>query len=242
MTTDVKFLTFYDTLVFNHFSKPGEVMEIRILNASGNFAGQRIQRRTLSGYFDNHADFCKALKLIEGLEYSGAYFTLQIIDPRLIGRAFNRLKVSDLTTSDNNVLAYRWLPLDFDPVRPSGISSSDAELQESIELRERVVPIIRERYELPSPVLAMSGNGCHALFRLPDWLTDQEHRDIMKGLLRKISDEFSTAAVSIDQSVFNPARIWKLYGTKACKGDAVPASESREARPHRESYVETLGD
>ena len=56
--------TFYDIPVFNHFMNPIEVMEIRVLNAFGNFAGQRIHRRTLSGYFDNHADFCKALKPI----------------------------------------------------------------------------------------------------------------------------------------------------------------------------------
>lgn len=235
-------LTFYDESVWNHFLKPGEVAEIRTLNTTGNFAGQRVYRKTISGYFDNHADFCKALKQLEGLEYSGAYFTLQVIDQRLIGRACDRLKVSELTTSDNNVIAYRWLPLDFDPVRPSGISSSDAELKEAIELRDRVVPIIRERYELPSPVLAMSGNGCHALFRLPDWPVDDEHKRTMQGLLKSISEEFSNETVSIDQAVFNPARIWKLYGTKAHKGDVVLGNEYRDARPHRESYIEDLGE
>ena len=127
-------------------------------------------------------------------------------------------------------------------MRPSGISSSDAELKDAIELRDRVVPIIRERYELPSPVLAMSGNGCHALFRLPDWPADQKHKGILQGLLKTISDEFSTETVSIDQAVFNPARIWKLYGTKAHKGDVVSGNEYREARLHRESYIETLGE
>lgn len=235
-------LTFFNVDVWSHFMNPGEVVEIRIPDTTGSFAGQRVYRKTISGYFDNHADFCKALKIIEGLEYSGAYFTLQVIDQRLIGRAFNRLKISDQTTSDNNILAYRWLPLDFDPVRPSGISSSDAELKDAIALREHVVPIVQERYELPSPVLAMSGNGCHALFRLPDWPVDDERKRIIQGLLKKISEEFSTETVSIDQTVFNPARIWKLYGTKAHKGDVVPGNEYREARPHRESYIETLGE
>jgi len=235
-------LNFYDTSVWNHFHKPGEVVEMRILDATGTFAGRQAYRKTLSGYFDSHADFCKVLKATGGIDYSGTYFTLQVIDPRLIGRAFNRLKISDQTTSDNNILAYRWLPLDFDPVRPSGISSSEVELQASLELRERVVPIVQERYGLPSPVLAMSGNGCHALFRLPDWLADQEHRDIMKGLLKAISHEFRTETVSIDAAVWNPARVWKLYGTTAHKGDIVPAGEYHDARPHRESYIETLGE
>jgi len=234
--------TFFNKVIWSHFLNPDEVVEIRILGASGTMVGKSIYRKTLSGYFDNHPDLCRALHAIEKLEYHGTYFTLQVIDPRLIGRAFNRLKISDLTTSDNNILAYRWLPLDFDPVRPSGISSSEAELQASLELREQVVPILRERYELPSPVLAMSGNGCHALFRLPDWPADQEHRDIMKGLIKAISDEFRTETVSIDAAVWNPARIWKLYGTTAHKGDIVPAGEYHDARPHRESYIETLGE
>ncbi|OPY13242.1 MAG: hypothetical protein A4E66_00846 [Syntrophus sp. PtaB.Bin001] len=235
-------LTLYDESVWNHFVKPGEVVEIRVLGASGKLAGQSVYRKTVSGCFDNHPDFCKAMKQVDGLEYSGAYFTLQVIDPRLIGRAFNRLKVSDLTTSDNNVLAYRWLPLDFDPVRPSGISSSDAELKEAVTLRDHVIPIIQKRYDLPSPLLAMSGNGCHALFRLPDWSVDDEHKRIMQGLLKAISEEFNTKNVNIDAAVWNPARIWKLYGTTAHKGDIVPAGGYREARPHRESYIESLGE
>lgn len=236
-------ITFSDKSTWNHFFNPGEVVEIRSLKASGRLpSSETVRRQTVSGYFDNHADFCKAIKAIEGLDYSGTYFTLQVIDPRLIGRAFNHLKVSDLTTSDNNVLAYRWLPLDFDPVMPSGISSSDVELQAAIDLRKQVIAIIRERYSLPSPLLAMSGNGCHALFHLPDWPVDEEYKKIMKCLLKGISEEFSTPKVNIDQTVFNPARIWKLYGSIANKGDIVPAGEYREARPHRESYIEILGD
>jgi len=234
-------LSFYDLMVWNHFFNSGEVVEIRILNATGHLDGQRIYRKTLSGYFDNHPDFYKALKLLKKLVYSGCYFTLHVIDPRLIGRAFNRIKVSDIATSKKDILAYRWLPLDFDPVRPTGISSTDIELRESLELRELVVPIVRERYGFSSPVLAMSGNGCHALFRLPDWPVDQENQDILKGLLKVISDEFSTDAVTIDQSVWDPPRIWKLYGTVGRKGDSVPAGPYREARPHRKSFIETLG-
>ena len=34
------------------------------------------------------------------------------------------------------------------------------------------------------------------------------------------------ATVKVDQSVFNPARIFKLYGTLACKGDDTRPSAS----------------
>ena len=45
--------------------------------------------------------------------------------------------------------------------------------------------------------------------------------------------------MNIDTTVFNPARIWKLYGTTARKGDPVPAGPSREARPHRMAYIDS---
>lgn len=235
-------MTFLDKIVWDHFFENGEIVEIRIPKAFGKLPnGDIVRRQTVCGYFDNYGDFVAAIKVVEILESAGVYFSLQTVDRRLLSRAFNRLKISDVTTADSNVLSYRWLPLDFDPVRPSGISSSDRELMAAIALRDKVAPIIQQRYSFPDPLLAMSGNGAHALFRLPDWPADAKHQAIVKGLLNKISTDFSTHEVNIDPVVFNPARIWKLYGTVARKGDAVPAGEFREARPHRESYIESLG-
>jgi hypothetical protein len=116
--------TLLDKHVFETFINPGEVVEIRIPHTEGTLDGKRIWG-TASGYFDDHGKFCEAVKKAETLRHEGIYFTLQVIDPRLLARAFNRLKVKGPTTSDNNVLAYRWLPLDFDPVRPSGASKGD---------------------------------------------------------------------------------------------------------------------
>src|SRR5262249_32077297 len=41
----------------------------------------------------------------------------------------------------------------------------------------------------------------------------------------------SDDAVKVDTSVSNAARIWKLYGTMACKGDSTPD------RPHRMASI-----
>jgi hypothetical protein len=46
-----------------------------------------------------------------------------------------------------------------------------------------------------------------------------------------ISARFSSPAVNVDPTTFNPARIWKLYGTTGRKGD------SMADRPHRKSYI-----
>ena len=185
--------------------------------------------------------FCEAVRKAETLRHEGIYFTLQVIDPRLFARAFNRFKVSGLTTSDNNVLFYRWLPLDFDPVRPSGISSSDSELQEALTLRDTVSQWIIENLHFPKPIKAMSGNGGHALFRLPDLPVNKDNTAFIKNTLEGLAQRFNTDKVTIDTKVFNPARIWKLYGTPRARVMNCPANQYREARPFRMAYIEDLG-
>src|SRR5262249_16019924 len=44
-------------------------------------------------------------------------------------------------------------------------------------------------------------------------------------------DKWDDVLVKVDRKVYNPARIWKLYGTLAAKGDAIPG------RPHRLSRI-----
>ena len=51
--------------------------------------------------------------------------------------------------------------------------------------------------------------------------------ELIKRCLAALAKVFDDADVKIDQEVFNPARIWKLYGSLACKGD------STIERPHR---------
>lgn len=236
--------TMFDEYVWKILFQPGDVVEVRIPKGFGKFPnGKDYLKGTISGYFDNHDDFNKWVhEADKSLQHEGIYFTLQVIDPRLIGRAFNRLKQSQLTTSDNNVLAYRWLPIDVDPVRPSGVSSSDTELNEALALRNEVAVWLMTEHDLPEPIRAMSGNGGHLLFRLPDLTVNEENRLFIKNLLNITADHFDTDRIKVDRTVFNPARIWKLYGTKTGKGDAIPSGQYREARPHRIAYIEKIGD
>jgi len=242
--TQVNHYTLFDKEIFDLFVKPGEVVEIRILGAYGKYPawGNDWAKGTVSGYFDNHEDLCKYLKLADRAQCHGVYFTLQVIDPRLIGRAMNRLKPADVTTSDHNALFYRWLPIDIDPNRPSGISSSDSELMAAMALREEVVTWVIGNMGLPSPMKGMSGNGAHILFPLPDLSVNEQSTAFIKKTLQGLSGRFSNNQVSIDTAVFNPARIWKAYGTAARKGDPVPGNEYREARPHRISFIDDFGE
>lgn len=209
-------LTLYDPHVFSVFVRESEIIEMRIMQGKG----------VVAGYFDNHEDFCKAVREVDKTSHNGTYFTLQVIDPRLLGRSFNRLKQGISTTSDNNVIAYRWLPIDIDPVRPSGVSSSDSELQEAYNLREQVITWIADNLNFTNPIKAMSGNGYHLLYRLPDIENNQQNRVFIKNILETLDEQFSTLKVNIDTAVFNPGRIWKLYGTTARKGDPIPAPGS----------------
>ena len=53
----------------------------------------------------------------------------------------------------------------------------------------------------------------------------------MQRVLKAIGAKHSDNAVKVDLTVHNPARISKLYGTFACKGDNIPG------RPHRMAHL-----
>lgn len=232
-----KKLTLFDLHVFREFVHPGEVVEVRILSFNGRWLGQNV-RGTIAGYFDDHELFCREVKKADELDHKGIYFTLQVIDPRLIARSFNRLKPAVITTSDKEVLSYRWLPVDLDSVRPAGISASDSELAMALKRRNAVRDFLVEKLDFPRPVLGMSGNGGHILCRLPDLLVNRENHEFIKKVLNELSARFTDEWVKIDTVVFNPGRIWRLYGTTCKKGDAVPEGPKREARPHRMTYID----
>lgn len=236
--------TLFDRGVFEIFVKPGEVVEVRIPKVYGKSVawGNGFAKGVVSGYFDDHQAFCDAVKHADKYTHSGIYFSLQVIDPRLIGRAFNRLKPSDLTTSDNNVIAYRWLPIDIDPLRPAGVSASDNELEQSLQLRDEVAARIIKKLKFPEPIKAVSGNGGHLLFKLDDMPVSDQSKGFIKDTLDGVSGACDTETVKIDVKVFNPARIWKLYGTTARKGDNIPAGKYRQARPHRMAFIDCLGE
>src|SRR4029453_6595404 len=80
-------------------------------------------------------------------------------------------------------------------------------------------------------IRAMSGNGAHALY-VVDLPNDEATTKLFAEALKALKKQFGDNAVDVDESVFNPARIWKLYGTLAVKGD--PTAD----RPHRRAILE----
>jgi len=104
--------------------EPGAVFEVRCLDAQ---LDSNRRKGTVSGYF-NKPDACVAeLGKLTGAK--GIYVTLNPIKPALLARCANRMDYAEknATTNDQHILNRRWLLLDVDADRPSGVSASDSE-------------------------------------------------------------------------------------------------------------------
>ncbi len=205
-------------------AEPGGIVELRLLNAAMN--GDRWPA-TYSGYFDEPCELATALQDVTSA--SGCYLTINPIDPALLARACNRLAKAAKggTTADPNVTGRRWMLIDIDPQRPAGISATDCERQLALDLSQAVDLFLHDR-GWPDPVTADSGNGYHLMYRV-DLPADDD--GLIKRCLKTLAAAFDNESVKVDTSVHNPARISKLYGTLACKGD------STTDRPHRMSHI-----
>lgn len=209
--------------------EPGAVFEVRVLD--GIMRGERLPA-TYAGYFDSSETAINALQAIESA--MGVYVTLQVCKKELIRRCKNHLKRlrqhDTVSASDKDIKRYRWLLIDSDINRDvKGISSTDYEhaiaLEHSLTIQEELT-----KRGWPDPIRADSGNGGHLLYRI-DLPNNQESSALLKGGLEQLGKLFDTEEINIDASVFNPSRIDKLYGTRACKGDDV------EESPHRLSRI-----
>ncbi len=188
---------------------------------------------THSGYFDDHEALARAVEALDAdPSVAGIYVTLNTVNPALLARRANRIKMrlsrKDATTADADIIRRRWFPVDIDPVRPSGVSSTDAEHDAALAAAERIATYLAEQ-GFPAPVRADSGNGAHLLYRV-DLENDEEATALVKGCLATLDALFSNEAVTVDTANHNAARIWKLYGTLSRKGDNTPERPHRRAR------------
>lgn len=208
------------------FVLPGCVAELRVIDADNGNG----YTKTYSGYF-NDLDLMAA----EAAKFDGkapaVYFTVNPCSEALLARAANRSRAikKEPLTSDPDICRRHWLLIDVDPVRPKGISATAAErdyaIAKAAEIQKHLTDI-----GWPDPVSADSGNGGHLCYRT-DEPNDKETTELFKAILGTLSEKFSDERAQVDQTVFNAARIWKLYGTTAKKGD------STKDRPHRRARI-----
>ncbi len=207
------------------FYESGNIFEVRILDAEcTGYHRSHIE----SGYFDyDHIEEVEnALKKMTSAR--GVYITPNAVNPALLARAANRIRAVGKApaTSDADITRRRWLLIDCDAVRPSGISANDEEhdaaLYKGIEISEGL-----KSMGWPDPIFSDSGNGAQLMYRIDLPVDDEGLVQACLKALSPVGDE----KVQIDQTVYNPARIWRLPGTMNCKGDNLPE------RPHRMAKI-----
>ncbi len=199
---------------------PGDIFEIRAI---------KTKKATFSGYYNDWeraADQAFDLNDDPHIAAPVIYVTLNPCQPDLLARAVNQLKpFAQVTTQDAEIVRRYWLLLDFDAVRPAGISSNNQEHELAIARAAACLEYLSAQ-GWPLPVSADSGNGGHLLYRV-DLPNDAASTELIKRVLQALAAKFDDALVTVDQSVFNASRITKLYGTVTRKGYSTPE------RPHR---------
>lgn len=206
--------------------KDGKLVEVRIHG----------QGKTISGYFTDADVLVQELhRMEEGGHLNGAnvFYTINRIKDECYGRIQkDKFVQAKTTTSDNDVIAYEWLLVDVDPERPADTSSTDAQLAKAEKKARSVFAYLRGR-GFPDPVVAHSGNGMHLQYSIA-LLNNEDNRTVIKRALEALEVLFGDDEVKIDTAVFNPARICKLYGTRAQKG-----SDTKK-QPHRMSSIDYI--
>ena len=205
---------------------PGQVIELRRLGCKAATASRTLWQ---VGLTPTTSKIWSWLAQQVTDRAKGVYCTLNALNPDILARRCNRIDRAEEgeLSKDRDIIARRWLPIDFDPVRDSRISASDEEKAFAKSAVDDVRDFLGGR-GWPAPVLLDSGNGFWLMYRI-DLPTDDG--GVVERCLKELAPRFDSDKVKIDTGVFNPARICKMTGTMARKGDNIPN------RPHRRADV-----
>lgn len=199
--------------------------EIRGIKAtimnSGLIVSPQKYHRTVGGFFNDPPKMIAELKHFQGVS---AYITVNPVNRRLLGRTNNRMMIleSGGATKDEDIECLRWLYIDIDCKRPSGVSSTNEELASCIELRNKV--LAEESKIRENSVWGCSGNGAWILVRLEDWPNNDESKNRQVKWLSHLAQKYGIDGQSdtfIDQRTKNASRVMCFPGTLKCKGDNV---------------------
>lgn len=197
-----------------------ELVEIRAIDPVGG--------KVYSGYFKDVDTIISELK---NYEHCNVYWTLNDIDES----CYSRLQHNKLiykpkeSTSDRDILGYRFILCDIDCERPAGVASSDDELNYAKKKANVVYAFLRQE-NFAEPLVICSGSGVHLLYRVTLKNTP-ERQKLVKDFLDTLGMLFSDDKVHIDGVVGNLSRISRMPYFVNRKGS------NTEERPHRMAYI-----
>lgn len=200
--------------------------EIRLISPEGKIG---------SGYFKDVETMLTELRKYPNY---GVYYTINTPIDEVYGRMqANKIcfKVKS-TTQDKEIKGRDEVVIDLDPVRASGINSTEEELGFAKKKANEIFKWLLAQGFYP-PLCNISANGCHLKLRCAMKNTD-ENTEIVKKFLGVIDMLFSDEKVDVDTSLFNASRILKVCGTISNKGNDDPNSD----RPRRMAYYTKVPD
>lgn len=207
-------------------TRKGDVIETRIL---------RTDRGIVSGYYDDFEKLVKDVLPYNGLE--NIYITINPVKRSVMARSYNHLiPYAKCTTSDAEIERRQNFFIDIDAKRPAGVSATDEEKEEARKVMANVRNFLVKEIGFCDGLVFDSGNGYHLIFAI-DLPNNDEIKNLLKMALKVLDGMFSNEKAEVDVTTYNAARITKLYGTIACKGDCT------DDRPHRWSdraYIPTV--
>jgi archaellum biogenesis ATPase FlaH len=209
---------------FELMKEPDELIEVRVIQKNG---------KNISGYFKS---VDKLIPLVTKYDNENIYFVMNKISDACYSRDQRDRMVESpkIATSDNDIQTRTWFLIDIDCKRAAGVSSTNSEKEESKKIANKVFSYLRD-FGFSSPIVCDSGNGVHLLYKI-NMQNDEASKLRLKTTLELLDMYFTTHDVEVDKTVYNAARITKLYGTFSRKGT------STEERPHRTSFIKVAPD
>ena len=202
------------------FHDEGEITEIR------SFGGT-----TFSGYYKDIDNAIRDIEILESKPDQQIYFITNAIREDCYGRAQRERLIMKPknTTNDEEIVGRKWIMIDLDPKRASGVNSSNQELEYAHKKAVAVYRFLRDN-GFNEPVVCMSGNGYHLMYACRIGVS-QETDLLIERFINALAMLFTDEQVDVDKKCNNRARLSKVYGTTAKKG------ANSDDRPWRTSYI-----
>lgn len=184
-------------------------------------------KNTASGYFNNPDDIIRELTPYAN-DYN-IYFVINEINDGCYSReqcAHMVVKPKN-TTSDSEITRRRFVLIDIDCDRPSGVCASDAEVNLAKAKANQIYKFLTEQ-GFYKPITVFSSSGVH-LYLPCDILPCEETDNVIKRFLQSLAMMFNDEHVKVDEVVFNRARISRLPGSFSCKGSKMSTERPQRA-------------